>query len=138
MHQSRFTSICASETAKQVKKLKQVHQVAFEADEMDPHGDGAVGVVAESFNPVYQVSGKLVTSLQDAQHHDVTVTQVVHDVACQTFRPVSETESKHPLTRSRKGKGTFTQEAAGKGRSELRCFARLSSCWVTSTIIRVE
>lgn len=135
MHRSRFTSICASET---VKKLKQVHQVAFEADEMDPHGDGAVGVVAESVNPVDQVRGKLVTSLQDAQHHDVTVTQVVHDVACQTFRPVSETQRKHPLTRSRKGKGTFTQEAAGKGRSQLRCCARLSSCRLTCTIIRVE
>lgn len=46
---------------KQVKKY--VYQVAFEADEVDPHGDGAVGVVAESFNPVHQVSGKLVTSL---------------------------------------------------------------------------
>lgn len=115
MHQSRLTSICASETAKQVKKLKQVYQVAFEADEMDPHGDGAVGVVAESFNLVDQVSGKLVTSLQDAQHHDVTVTQVVHDVACQTFRPVSETESKHPLTPAEKVKVHLHRKPPGRG-----------------------
>lgn len=70
---------------------------------MDPHGDGAVGVVAESFNPVHQVSGKLIPSLQDAQHHDVIVTEVIHDVACQTFRPFSDTISKLPLRCRRKG-----------------------------------
>lgn len=72
---------------------------------MDPHGDGAVGAVAESFNPVYQVSRKLVTSLQDTQHHDVTVTEVIHYVACQTFRPVSDTISKLSLTHRRTGSG---------------------------------
>lgn len=73
------------------KKLKKVHQVAFEADEMDPHGDGALGVVAKGFNPVHQVCRELVTSLQHAQHHDVIVTKVVHDVACEALRPVSDT-----------------------------------------------
>lgn len=68
---------------------------------MDPHGDGALGVVAEGFNPVHQVCRELVTSLQHAQHYDVIVTKVVHDVACEALRPVSDT-SKLALIRRRK------------------------------------
>lgn len=54
---------------------------------MDPHGDGSVGVAAQSFNPLHQVGAELVASLQNAQHHDVAVPQIVHDVSGQTLRP---------------------------------------------------
>lgn len=65
------------------------HQVALEADEVDPHGDGVLGVAAEHLDPVHQVCTELVSPLQHAQHHDVMVAQVVHDVPGQTFCPVT-------------------------------------------------
>lgn len=70
------------------------HQVAFEAYEVDPHGDCSAGVAAQSFNPVHQVGAELVASLQNTQHHDVVVPQVIHDVSGQAFCPVRNTRSK--------------------------------------------
>lgn len=71
-----------------MKRRAAAHQVALETDEVDPHGDGAVGVAAQSLDPVHQVGTELVASFQHTQHHDVMVPQVVHDVSCQAFRPV--------------------------------------------------
>lgn len=68
----------------------EAHQVALEPDEVDPHGDGAVGVAAEGIDPVHQVDAELVASFQHTQHHDVVVAQVVHDVSSQTFGPVKQ------------------------------------------------
>lgn len=86
---------------------------------MDPHGDGALGVVAEVFNPVHQVCGELVTSLQHAQHHNVVVAEVIHDVACQTFRPVNEKISQLPLGLSLVYPGTVT--SSGRVGAPLVC-----------------
>lgn len=74
------------------------HQVAFEAYEVDPHEDCSAGVAAQSFNPVHQVGAELVASLQNTQHHDVVVPQVIHDVSGQTFRPVRNTRSKRSVS----------------------------------------
>lgn len=71
-----------------MKRRAAAHQVALETDEVDPHGDGAVGVAAQSLDPVHQVGTELVASFQHTQHHDVMVPQVVHDVSGQAFRPV--------------------------------------------------
>lgn len=60
---------------------------------MHPHGDGAAGVAAQRLDPVHQVGTELVASLQHAQHHDVVVAQVVHDVSSQTLRPVNSTDT---------------------------------------------
>lgn len=73
----------------------RAHQIAFEAYEVDPHWDGSVGVAAQSFNPLHQVGAELVASLQDAQHHDVTVPQVIHDVSGQTFCPAHTRRGAH-------------------------------------------
>lgn len=73
-----------------VKQRAAAHQVALETDEVDPHGDRAVGVAAQSLDPVHQVGTELVASFQHAQHHDVMVPQVVHDVSGQTLRPVRQ------------------------------------------------
>lgn len=67
----------------------EAHQVALETDEVDPHGDCAVGVAAKRLDPVHQVCTELVASFQHAQHHDVMVPQVIHDVSSQTFCPVN-------------------------------------------------
>lgn len=57
------------------------YQVALESDEVDPHGDRAAGVAAEGLDPVHQVGAELVASFEHAQHHDVMVPQVIHDVS---------------------------------------------------------
>lgn len=74
---------------------KRPHQVAFKTDKVDPHWDGSVGVAAQSFDPLHQVSAELVASLQDAQHHDVTVPQIIHDVSGQTLCPVRARQVAH-------------------------------------------
>ena len=68
------------------------HQIAFEADEVHSHRDCAAGVPAESFNPVHQVGAELVASFQNAQHHNVVVPEVVHDVSGQTLCPATQHE----------------------------------------------
>lgn len=79
---------CIEKSASECRFVQQwPHQVAFKADKVDPHWDGSVGVATQSFNPLHQVSAELVASLQDAQHHDVTVPQIIHDVSGQTFCP---------------------------------------------------
>lgn len=70
-----------------VQKWAEAHQVALETDEVDSHGDCAVGVSAKSLDPVHQVGTELVASFQHTQHHDVMVPQVIHDVSSQTFCP---------------------------------------------------
>lgn len=75
----------------------EAHQVALETDEVDPHGDRAVGVAAQSLDPFHQVGAELVASFQHAQHHDVMVPQVIHDVSSQTFCPENDVESELPL-----------------------------------------
>ena len=40
------------------------HQIALEADEVDPHGEGVVRVAAQGFDLLYQISTELVASLQ--------------------------------------------------------------------------
>lgn len=76
----------------------EAHQVALEPDEVDPHGEGAVGVAAEGLDPVHQVGTELVASFQHAQHHDVMVPKVIHDVSSQTFCPVNNVvKSELPL-----------------------------------------
>lgn len=77
-----------------VQQWAGAHQVAFEPNEVDPHGDCAVGVAAKCFNPVHQVGTELVASFQHAQHHDVMVPQVIHDVSGQTFCPGNNMRSK--------------------------------------------
>lgn len=78
-----------STTSVQLSSWWGAHQVAFETNEVDPHGDCAVGVAAEHFNPVHQVSTELVAPFQHAEHHDVMVPKVIHDVSGQTFCPVN-------------------------------------------------
>ena len=63
------------------------HQVALEADEVDPHGDGAVGVATQSFDSFHQVGGELVAPLQYTQHHQVVVSKIIHDVAGKPLGP---------------------------------------------------
>lgn len=77
------------------------HQVALKSDEMDPHGDGLSGVVAEVLDSVHQVGAKLVSSFKYTQHHDVVVPQVVHDVASETFCPaktIPTVRGNHPCS----------------------------------------
>lgn len=63
------------------------HQVALQADELHPRLQVLVGVAAEHLDELHQVHAELVASLQDAQHHDVVVPEVVHDVVSHTLNP---------------------------------------------------
>jgi hypothetical protein len=63
------------------------HQVALEADEVDPHGDGSVRVATQSFDSFHQVGGELVATLQYTQHHQVVVSKIIHDVAGKPLGP---------------------------------------------------
>lgn len=67
----------------------EAHHVALESDEVNPHGDGVVGVATESFDPIHQVGTELVASFQHTQHHYVMVSQVIHDISSETFCPVN-------------------------------------------------
>lgn len=58
---------------------------------MNPHGDGPVGVATQGFDPLHQVGAELVAPLQYAQHHDVVVPQIVHDVASKPLGPLKQT-----------------------------------------------
>lgn len=78
-----------------VQQWAETHQVALETDEVDPHGDCAVGVAAKSLDPVHQVGTELVASFQHTQHSDVMVPQVVHDVSGQTFGSVDNAKSEN-------------------------------------------
>lgn len=84
IHQNRFKTNLKSAC----ERRWWPHQVAFEADKVDSHWDGSVGVAAQSFNPLHQVGTELVASFQNTQHHNLAVSQVIHDVSGQTFRPV--------------------------------------------------
>lgn len=63
------------------------HQVAPKPDEVDPHGDAALRVAAESLDLVHQVGTELVSPFQHTQNYDVVLPQVVHDVSGKTLRP---------------------------------------------------
>lgn len=63
------------------------HQVAPEPDEVDPHGDAALRVAAESLDLVHQIGTELVSPFQHTQNYDVVLPQVVHDVSGKTLRP---------------------------------------------------
>ncbi len=65
----------------------RAHQVALEPDEVHPHGKGLVGVSAQDFDTVHQVSAELITSLQHTQHHDVMITEIIHDISGQSLYP---------------------------------------------------
>lgn len=68
----------------------ETHQVALQADEVDPHEDCAVGVAAECLDPVHQVRTELVASFQHTQHHNVVVPQVIHDVSSETLGSITK------------------------------------------------
>lgn len=48
-------------------------------------------VPSEHLDEFHQVCAELVSPLQDTQHRDVALLEVVHDVARQTFHPASVT-----------------------------------------------
>lgn len=66
------------------------YQVALEADELHPGLQVLVGVAAQDLDELHQVSAELVSSLEDAQHHDVVVPEVLHDVVGQALDPAGE------------------------------------------------
>lgn len=88
-HLTQNVSFCAPS----ITQGTEAHQVALEANEVDPHGDCAVGIAAECLDPVHQVGAELVASFQHAQHHDVMVPQVIHDVSSKTFCSVNNVKS---------------------------------------------
>lgn len=93
-HMKQPSRLIIASVKRSVQQWAGAHQVAFEPNEVDPHGDCAVGVAAKCFDPVHQVGTELVASFQHAQHHDVMVPQVIHDVSGQTFCPGNNMRSK--------------------------------------------
>lgn len=69
------------------------YQVALESYEVDGHEQRLVGVAVQHLDAFHQIGTELVASLQHAQHHDVVVTKIVHDVACQSLRPATRHRS---------------------------------------------
>lgn len=63
------------------------HQVALQADELHARLRVLVGVAAEHLDELHQVRAELVAPLQDAQHHDAVVPEVVLDVVGQPLDP---------------------------------------------------
>lgn len=60
------------------------YHVALQADELHSGLQVLVGVAAKNFDEFHQVSTELVTSLQNAQDHDL-LAEVFQDVAGQTL-----------------------------------------------------
>lgn len=63
------------------------YQVALQADKLHPGLQVPVGAASQNLDELHQICTELVSSLQDAQHHDLTVLKVLHDVPGQALYP---------------------------------------------------
>lgn len=91
------------------------YQVALESYEVDGHEQGPAGVAVQHLDALHQIGAELVASLQHAQHHDVVVTQVVHDVSRQPLRPATTRhDTTRPVTRPSSKSMQRTQKGASK------------------------
>lgn len=71
--------------------------VAFKANEVHGHGNGAVAVPVQSLDVVQQVGEKFVSAFQHAKGHDVVSPHFFHDLSGQPLRPeVKHKEDRQP------------------------------------------
>ena len=71
------------------------YQVALEPDELHAGLQVVVCAAADGLDVLHQVAAELVASLQNTQHHDVPVRDVLHDVARQTLDPAHRPITRH-------------------------------------------
>lgn len=79
------------------------YMIALQTNELNAGFQVLSRVSPEHLDEFHQVCAELVSSLQDTQHHDVALLEVVHDVMSQTFHPANITGFIHIPTRLMQG-----------------------------------
>jgi len=61
--------------------------VTFQPNKINFHGDEPFRISAEIFNMLHKVSTELVATFEDTQNHNIIVSNVLHNIFGQSFRP---------------------------------------------------
>lgn len=61
--------------------------VTFQSNKINFHGDEPFWISAKIFNVFHKISTELVATFEDTENHNIIVSNVLHNIFCQSFCP---------------------------------------------------